>query len=230
LKKYIINIVFVLVGWQVVSAQEILIQWTGVVRDEMLQPIPHAHVISQRDLRGTVSNAEGRFTIITYPLDTLFVSFVGYMPLRVPVPNFTQADSRHYIKDIIMEEDPIMLSELIIFPWRTFREFREAFRALELPEDDLQRAYRNIAVLQQQINSAIWNRTPSPNVNFRDVMNSRTNRMMTLGHMFPTYSITNPIAWARFFQALQRGEFRIRDDYDSGASVLEEFIRENTDR
>ena len=230
MKKHIIHIVFLLAGLQALYAQEILIQWTGVVRDELSQPIPYAHIISQKDWRGTASNAQGRFTIITYPSDTLLVSFLGYKPVKIPVPNFTQGDSRHYIMDIIMEEDPIMLSELVILPWRTYGEFREAFKALELPEDDLQRAYRNIAVLQQQIHSAIYSRRQSPNANFRDVMNTRTNRMMTYGHMYPTYQITNPFAWARFFQALQNGEFRQQDDSSSDRSVIQETIQEYYDR
>jgi hypothetical protein len=229
LKKYIIYIALAWLGWQPVFAQEVLIQWTGVVRDELLQPIPYAHVIVHKDFRSTVSDPQGRFTIISFPRDTLLISCVGYKLLKVPVPNVSYEDSKHYIKDIIMEEDTIMLSEVTIFPWKTYREFKDAFMALELPEDDLIRAYHNIAVLQEQIYNAISNRSASPTANFRDMMNRRTNRMMTYGHMYPTYAITNPIAWAQFFQALRNGEFRKREN--TGAtkppSVVEGMNREN---
>ena len=231
LKKCIIYTVFVILGLQVLSAQELLIQWTGTVRSDLLQPLPFAHVIVQRDFRGTVSDPNGVFTIITYPRDTLIVSSLGYKTLMIPVPNFTNDDSRHYFKDIILEEDAIELRELIIFPWRTYREFREAFVALDLPEDDLQRAYRNISAIQDQLHSAIYNRQQSPNASFRDFMNSRTNRMMSYGHMYPMYTITNPIAWAQFFQALQRGEFRRREnDNDRAPSVIDEVLQEQINR
>ena len=202
-----------------------------MIRDEKLQPIPFAHIIVQRDYRGTVSDPNGMFTIITYPRDTLFVSCMGFKLRRVPVPNLSYEDSKHYIKDIYMEEDVIELSAVVIFPWKTYKEFKDAFIALDLPEDDLQRAYRNISVLQEQIYNAIANRPASPTANFREAMNSRTNRMMTYGHMYPTYSITNPMAWAQFFQALRNGEFRKKEN--SGAtkppSVIEEIRRENSE-
>ena len=217
-------------GWQSLSAQEILIQWTGVVRNDLLQPVPFAHIIVQRDFRGTVSDPHGMFTIITYPHDTLLISSVGYKSVKIPVPNFTNDDPKHYIKDIVLEEDAIMLSELVIFPWRTYREFREAFMALELHEDDLIRAYRNITMMQEQIYNAIANRQASPNANFRDAINNRTNRMMTYGHMFPTYTISNPMAWAQFFHALQSGDFRRREDGNNERrpTVIEDIRRTPT--
>ena len=207
-------------------------QWTGVVRNDLLQPLPFAHIIVQKDLRGTVSDPQGMFTIITYPRDTLLVSCVGYKLARIPVPNVSYENSKHYIKDIILVEDTITLRELVILPWRTYREFKEAFMALELPEDDLQRAYRNIAILQEQVYNYIQNRPQSPTANFRDAMNSRTSRMMTYGHMYPTYSITNPFAWAQFFQALQNGEFRRREnsDNDNSPSIIDEINQEKSNR
>ena len=232
MKRYIIiYAVFISAGALPLFAQEILIQWTGVVRDELLRPVPFAHVIVLRDLRGTVSDQNGMFTIITYPNDTLIVSCVGYKLAKIPVPNFTIDDSKHYIKDIVLEEEAIEIRELVIFPWRTFGEFREAFLAIELPEDDLLRTYRNISIMQGHIFNAIHNRHASPNANFRDAVNSRTARMMTYGHIFPTYSITNPIAWAQFLHALQSGEFRQRDEgsNEKRPTLIEEYNRENSE-
>jgi len=99
-----------------------------------------------------------------------------------------------------------------------------------LPDDDLVRAYRNIAVMQEQIYNAIANRPASPTTNFRDVMNTRTNRMMTYGHFYPSYSITNPIAWAQFIQALRNGEFRKKENTGSAKppSLIENLNHENS--
>ena len=232
LKKYLIYIVFVISGWQILSAQEILVQWTGVVRNELLQPIPYVHIIAQKDFRPAVSDPNGMFTIITYPRDTLLISCVGYQPRKVPVPNIRHDDPKHYIKDVILDEEVIQLSEVVIFPWKTYKEFKEAFMALELPEDDLQRAYHNIAIIQEQIYSAISNRPASASANFRDMVNNRTTRMMTYGHMYPTYQITNPIAWAQFFQALRNGEFRKKDDTAPARrpTMVEEYNMENSER
>ena len=229
MKKYILHIILVFAGWQTSFSQEILVQWTGVVRNELSEPIPFAHIIVKKDFRGTVSDPTGMFTIITYPRDTLLVSCVGYKTRKIPVPNISK--DGHYIADIIMEENVIELSEVVIFPWKTYKEFKEAFVALELPEDDLQRAYRNIAIVQEQIYNAIANRGASPTASFRDAMAARNNRMMTYGHMYPTYAITNPIAWAQFFQALRNGDFKKKENTGSNnrPSVVDEFNKMNTD-
>ena len=231
MNKYIIYVLFFVIFCEKASAQEILVQWTGVVRNELLQPVPFAHIVVKKDFRGTVSDPNGMFTIIAFPRDTIFVSCVGYSPLKLAVPNISYDDSKHYIKDIILREDTIMLSELVIFPWRTYKEFKDAFMALELPEDDLIRAYRNIAIMQEQIYNAIQNRMPSPTINFRDAMNRRTDRMMTYGHMYPTYTITNPFAWAQFFQALQNGDFKRKEGgTENRQSVIDEVNKENLNR
>ena len=214
------------------SAQEILVQWTGVVRNELLQPIPYAHILVKKDFRGTVSDPSGMFTIITFPRDTLLVSCMGYKPRKIPVPNISYDESKHYLKDIILEDDVYTLSEVVIYPWKTYKEFKDAFIALQLPEDDLIRAYHNIAIVQEQIYNAISNRPASASANFRDLMNARTNRMMTYGHMYPTYQITNPIAWAQFFQALRNGEFNKKENTAPArkTSTFEEYNMENPDR
>ena len=232
LKKYITYIVFVFAGWQMLSAQEILIQWTGVVRNELLQPVPYAHVIVQKDYRVTATDQNGMFTIVTFPRDTLYVSCIGYKLRKIPVPNIRYDESKHYIQDIILEEDVISLNEVVIFPWKTYREFKQAFVTLELPEDDLQRAYHNVAIIQEQIYSAIVNRPASASANFRDLTNSRTNRMMTYGHMYPTYQIANPIAWAQFFQALRNGEFQKKENTApaSRPAMVEDFNKDNPER
>jgi hypothetical protein len=230
LKKHIfyLSIALIFSGLAPLNAQEILLQWTGMVRNDLLEPVPYVHILVKKDYRGTVSDPQGMFTIIAHPGDTLLVSCVGYKLRQVAVPKISNTDSKHYIRDIVLETDTIMLSEVVIFPWKTYKEFKDAFLALNLPEDDLQRAYRNIAVIQEQIYNAIATRPASPTSNFRDVMASQHNRMMNYGHMYPTYMITNPLAWANFFKALRDGDFKKKDTKeDRQPSVLEEYLKNN---
>ncbi|MDR1673497.1 MAG: carboxypeptidase-like regulatory domain-containing protein [Bacteroidales bacterium] len=227
MKKYLLYIVGACVwaGCHQLSAQEILLQWTGTVRNDLLEPLPYVHILVKKDYRGTVSDAYGKFTIVSYPNDTLLVSCVGYKALKIPVPRISQADPKHYLKDIIMETDTIMLREVVIFPWRTYTEFKEAFMSLDVPEDDLQRAYMNIAAIKEQIYQSLSSRSASPTTNFRDVMAQRNTRVMNYGHMYPTYMITNPLAWANFFKALRDGEFKKKkeDSESTKSSAVEEY-------
>jgi hypothetical protein len=218
-------------GFIPLNAQEILLQWTGVVRNDLLDAVPFAHILIKKTFRGTVSDDEGMFTLIVHPGDTLLVSCVGYKTGKIAVPRITNTAPKHYVKDIILETDTIKLSEVVIFPWKTYKEFKDAFIALDLPEDDLQRAYRNIAVIQEQIYSAIANRPASPTSNFRDVMAARNNRVMNYGHMYPTYMITNPLAWANFFKALRDGQFKKKDNTrEQRPDQVEDYIKNNPEQ
>jgi len=79
--------IFTVAGLHTLSAQEVLVQWTGVVRNDLLQPIPFAYIYLQKDHRSTMTNQQGMFTITTYPLDTLFVSSLGHKPVKIPIEN-----------------------------------------------------------------------------------------------------------------------------------------------
>lgn len=207
------------------QAQEILIQWTGSVRDELLNPVPFAHIIEKKDYRGTIADPEGRFTIIAYPNDTLYITSIGFKPKTVITPNVQETDSKHILQDIFLQEDTVFLSEVVIFPWKTYNEFKEAFLALDMPEDDLKRAYSNINLIQSQMAQNILSRQTSPTASFRDMMAARNNKLMNMGHILPTYSITNPLAWAQFFMALKNGEFKKKyQPASSKTSSLVEII------
>ncbi|MDR2848011.1 MAG: carboxypeptidase-like regulatory domain-containing protein [Bacteroidales bacterium] len=221
-------IILILCGLFPLNAHEILLQWTGVIRNDLLEPIPYVHVLVKPDYRGTVSDPQGLFTIAARAGDTLLVTCVGYKLRQLTMPKSSGNDTKHYIKDIVLEPDTIMLSEVVIFPWKTYKEFKDAFMALELPEDELERAYRNIAVMQEQIYNAIANRPASPTSNFRDVMSAQHNRMSNYGHMYPTYMITNPLAWANFFKAIRDGDFKKKDTKpQKQPSVVDEYIKNN---
>ena len=79
---------------------------------------------------------------------------------------------------------------------------------LDLPDDDEQRAYHNIALIKTQIKMNEFG--PSPNINFREVMKQQYNQLYTAGQT-PYYTIFDPMRWAKFFDALKRGDFK-QDD------------------
>ena len=48
---------------------------------------------------------------------------------------------------------------------------------------------------------------PSPNINFREVMKQQYNQLYTAGQT-PYYTIFDPMRWAKFFDAVKRGDFK----------------------
>jgi len=179
-----------------------LVQLTGRVTDELLQPLPFAHILVLNNYRGAISNTYGNFSLVVEEADSVLISSVGYKRKYMVVP--VDLPSRFLNLEIILQIDTLVIAEAQIYPWKTYEEFREAFVNLKLPSDEMEKARRNIALIRTQI---IMDHEPSARQNFRYIMEQQYQQTFTQGQ-FPSYQILNPFAWAKFFKALKRGDFK----------------------
>ena len=183
-----------------------LVEFSGMVRDLQHSPLAHVNIIILSDRRGTTSDLRGMFSVVVRPNDTILFSHMGHKGTIHIIPD--SLGGQQYPADIFMVSDTFHLAEVRIYPWKTYHEFKEAFLALELPDDDHKRALHNIALIKTQIK--MNDLGPSPNINFREVMKQQYNQLYTAGQ-YPYYTIFDPIRWAKFFDAVKRGDFK-QDD------------------
>ncbi len=183
--------------------EEKLIQLSGVVRNEYLQPMQFVHILILNKRRGTISDTRGMFSFVVESRDTILFSAVGYKRTGLIIPDTLR--SYYYPVDVIMQEDTIEIREVIILPWKTYQEFKQAFISLELPDDDLQRAFRNLAFIHSQIHNP--DAPPDPDLNYQYHLREQYNAAYTKGQT-PYYSIFNPLNWAKFFEYLKEGKFK----------------------
>lgn len=183
--------------------REKLIQFSGVIRNEYLQPIQFAHIVIQNKNRGTVSDMHGMFSFVVEPQDTVTFTAVGFKRVALVIPD--TLTRYHLSVDIYMETDTIWIEEVVILPWKTYEEFREAFLSLELPDNDLKRAYRNIALIKTQMYYP--NEKPDPELNYQYMLKDQYNQLYSKGQI-PYYSIFNPLAWVEFFKYIEEGRFK----------------------
>jgi hypothetical protein len=106
--------------------------------------------------------------------------------------------------EILLYVDTLAIAEAKIYPWKSYEEFKEAFVNLNLPNEDMERARRNIALIRTQI---IMDHEPSARANFRNIMEQQYQQTFMQGQL-PSYQLLNPFAWAKFFKALKRGDFK----------------------
>ena len=128
---------------------------------------------------------------------------MGYKRTGIIIPD--TLDSFYYPVDVIMETDTIEIREVIILPWKTYQEFKQAFISLELPDDDLERAFHNLAMIHSQIHNP--DAPPDPDVNYQYHLREQFNARYDMGQT-PYYSILDPLRWAKFFEYLKEGKFR----------------------
>jgi len=202
---FTIVVVFSIVGKS--NAQnydEGLIQFSGVVvTADSIQPIPFTNIIIANTYRGTVSDYYGYFSFVAQKLDTIVFSSVGFKRDTFLIPDTIPGN--HYSLIHVMTRDTVMLSETVIYPWPTVEEFKEAFLNLEIPDDDLEIARKNLDRQELQVRAEAM---PMPgSMNYRTYMDRETSKLYYAGQTTPI-SILNPFAWAEFIKAWREGKFK----------------------
>lgn len=206
--KRLVLLIFILCTLVTVSfaQRKKLVQVTGRITDELLQPLPFAHIFVLNDNRGTITDNGGKFSFVAEIHDTIMFSSLGYRKKTIVIAD-TLSDP-FLTLNIVLETDTIMIAEVEIYPWKSYEEFKEAFINLKLPQDDMERARKNIALLKTQI---ILDNNPSARSNYRYIMNQQYNETFNQGMVAPSYSILNPFAWAKFFESIKRGDYKKKD-------------------
>ncbi len=197
-----IAILLLITSFNLQSQEKKLIQFTGRVTDELLQPMPFAQVLVLQNYRGALTNGYGNFSLVVEEQDSVLISAVGYKNRYLVIPQ--NLPTKFYYRDIVLRMDTLAIAEAQIYPWKTYEDFKEAFVNLKLPTDDMERARRNIALIRTQI---IMDHEPSARANFQYIMEKQYQQTFTQGQ-FPSYQILNPFAWAKFFKALKNGDFK----------------------
>ena len=207
-KKPTLLLLIFFLGMLVTYAQdENLIQFSGVIRNLKYEPVENVHIINLKEGTGTTSNQKGMFSFIVQPSDSILFRAIGYKNTLVYIPDTVTAS--HYPRDVYLLNDTIQLAEVKIFPWKSYEEFKVAFVNLELPKNDMQRAYRNIEIIKAQLNMDF---EPNADLAFKNSMRQQYEKLYYAGQ-YPSISILNPFNWIKFFEALKAGDFK-QDDND----------------
>jgi hypothetical protein len=206
MKQTIFAFLLMMVSFTFATAQEKrLVQLTGTVKNELLQTMPFAHILVLDSYRGAITNNFGNFSVVVEESDSVLISSVGYKRKYIQIPE--NLPSKFMNIEVILQVDTLAIAEAKIYPWKSYEEFRDAFVNLELPNEDMERARRNIALIRTQI---IMDHEPSARANFQYIMQQQYEQTFIQGQL-PSYQLLNPFAWAKFFKALKRGDFKSKD-------------------
>ncbi len=186
---------------------EQLVQFSGViVTSDSLKPVPFSSVMIKNSNRGTISDYYGFFSFVAKMKDTIEFAALGYKRAIFIIPD-TLTDKRCSMIQIL-KQDTILLKEVVIFPWPTKEQFKEAFLRLHIPDDDLSRAERNLD--PDQLGYLAATMPMDGSMNFKNLMNDHSTRLYYAGQL-PPNSLLDPIKWAKFIQMWQNGEFKKKE-------------------
>lgn len=175
------------------------IQIDGFTNDEYGSAVPNVSIWSKHLRRGAASDSRGIFSIISSPGDTVFFSSIGYKSTILTIQENLAAT--HYITDVRMITDTILIGEVLVLPWKTYSEFKQAVLENK-PEDPLlQNMQYNLALVEQQI----WSDMRStPGQGYRYSMQQMSDNLYTRGQS-PVNNLLNPVSWTRFIREVKGG-------------------------
>jgi hypothetical protein len=186
------------------SAQQRYMQMSGMVlsSDTSRSPIPYATIFNTTLGTGTYTNMDGFYTLVVRPGDSLRVTSLGYGEVRLRVP---ELEGDIWIYTVLLEPRAYLLQEAIVYPWGTRDQFREAFVYMNIPDDDLERARKNLSQDEMRQLAALVQ--PDGPATTASVLRNYQNSYYYKGQM-PSYNILSPLAWAQFFNDLKKGNYK----------------------
>ncbi|MDQ3049151.1 MAG: carboxypeptidase-like regulatory domain-containing protein [Bacteroidota bacterium] len=181
-----------------------LVQFSGViVEGDSLRPVPYASIIVRNSHRGTVSDYFGYFSFVAQESDTIEFSAIGYGEAMFVIPD-TLSNSKYSLIQVL-RTDTIYLKETVIYPWPTKEQFKAAFLKLELPEDDLARAGKNMA--RADMKEQMAGMAMDASLNYKYTQQQYQSKLYYAGQL-PPNNLLNPIAWSKFIKAWKNGDFK----------------------
>ncbi len=190
------------VVWQ--DGKRDLIQFSGVVVEgDSLKPIPYTSILVQNSYRGTVSDYFGYYSFVAQEGDTIQFTAIGFSDAFFIIPDTLTNNKYSLIQ--VMKVDTFNLATTDVYPWPTKEQFKKAFLALELPEDDMNRADRNMA--RADARERMTGMAMDASLNYKYSMQQYQSKLYYAGQL-PPNNLLNPIAWAKFIKAWKNGDFK----------------------
>ncbi|MEO6902646.1 MAG: carboxypeptidase-like regulatory domain-containing protein [Bacteroidia bacterium] len=181
-----------------------LIQFSGIIVErDSLRPVPYTSIIVKGSHRGTVSDYFGYYSFVAQEQDTVEFSAIGFISAVFVIPDTLTNNKYSLIQ--VLHYDTIYLKETVVFPWPTKEQFKAAFLRLDLPEDDLARAGKNMTrsdMKQQMVGMAM-----DASLNYKYSQQQYQSKLYYAGQL-PPNNLLNPIAWYKFIKAWKAGDFK----------------------
>jgi len=211
------RIIFILVGtlcWSSVSSQNLnkqstvkkVIQLSGIVISggDSIKPLHYVNIGVKNASRGTSSDYEGFFSLPVYQTDTIVFSTIGYQKAVLTLPdNLTTAK---YSIIQTLQKDTIRLPETLIYPWPSPTAFKRAFIELDIPDDEITIARKN---LEREALKELGTLLPADGKETTSAYLRNESKKYTYMGQSPPNNLINPFAWIQFFKMMKEGKLKL---------------------
>ncbi len=168
--------------------------------------VPFAHITILNRGRVATAGPDGFFSFAAREADTLIFTCIGYTPVQYIIPAKLEQDKFSVIQ--MMTKNDLNLPTTVIYPWGGRENFPQAFKDLRLPDDDIQRAKRN---MDRERLAELGERLEQDGGEATSIALRNSSAKTYYYGQTPPQNIFNPLAWAEFIRAWKRGDFKKKD-------------------
>ena len=186
------------------TVKDSVVQLYGIVMTaDSLVGVPAVSVSIKGTTRGTVTNAQGVFSIVALKGDVVEFTHVSYKPKTITIPRNIEGNQYNIVQ--LMVEDTFYLPATIIKPKPSAEQFARDFVNIKVNDDDIEIARQNNDVAKRRV---LMQTTPSDGAGATSMqLRNLANRAVYQGQI-PPMNIFNPAAWGEFIKAWKRGDFK----------------------
>jgi len=189
-------------------AQDKSVQLTGIlVSTDSLLTIPFSNVLIKNKQKGTISDFYGYFSLVAGKGDTIVFSCLGYKKTKFIIPENTEENFITVVQKL--ETDTILLKETKVYPWPSRDQFKQVFLTVDIPDDAIERAKKNID--NAFVDIMIGQMPNDGKENFKSFMDDMHQQQYIMMGNPTIIPILNPFAWAAFIKAWRDGNFKRKD-------------------
>ena len=187
------------------TAEAQVMQVSGlVITGDSLAPLPYCTVFRARDRRGTTTDARGFFSLPALEGDTLEFSSVGYISQQAVIPVGTAMGRVNLVQP--MGRDTVNMSDAFVYPWPTKERFKQEFLALGLPNKGLDPGWEApvdpVEVYDRLMEVGLDGQATS------SAALAQQAQVAAYAGQAPPVNLLNPVAWAKFIQAIKSGDLK----------------------
>ena len=180
-----------------------VIQINGVAMTaDSLRGVPATIQVKGKN-RGVEAEYTGVFSIVCYKGDTLQFTCIGYRPKEFLVSK--ELKGQYFSLIQLMVQDTFYLPETIIRPLPSKAGFDYAFQHWYIPNDKYEIARKNTDAFMLR---ALAHTLPRDGHEAQSAVLAQQARDAVYYGQQKPIQLFNPLAWAEFFEAWKRGDFR----------------------
>lgn len=205
--KYLLILIFCLSASAAFSQEEKvtrneLVQFSGIISDtDSNVVVPYVSIKNKNTGRVYAANYQGYFSVVARPGDAFVFSAIGFYEKEITIP--MEIVDNKFTMMVQIRPEVIYLKAVRIYPWATVEEFNKEFLSMQVADDNMALAMRNLSreSIQNKILTLPRSAAEISNSNYRYNFDRSMN-----SNMRQTNPFLNPFAWGRLVQQIMNAD------------------------